>query len=277
MRAFFGVNRSSRESAMMADDPEYQNHAVFAQLDGQIAFYEHLAESVFLWVSSGTGAFTNIDSYLYSSIQGTLPSIRSVLRDGQLNDAYALLRKYYDSVVINIYSILYLDDHVSIDNFIVEQIENWLKGRSRLPGLKEMITYIRSSTAAAPVTAALNVDDRYLRIRERSNDHTHYNFYSHALLNDGRLHLSGRRRVLDQFAADVRDVFVFHLAYLFFARQHYMASSDYVDYLECGMTPPPDSQYWVAPFVQEAFDQFLSQHRPDVAAIVKAQTCMHLA
>lgn len=32
-------------------------------------------------------------------------------------------------------------------------------------------------------------------------------------------------------------------------------SSDYVDYLDCNETPPEGSQYWVAPFIIEFFEQ----------------------
>jgi hypothetical protein len=262
---------------MMVNDPKYQNHAVFSELDRLITFYDSLAHSMFLWVSPGTSAWCNIDSYVYSSIRGTLASVRSILREGQINDAYALLRKYYDSVIINVYSILYLDDNVSIDNRIVEQIESWLKAKSPLPKLKQMIAYIRASSTVAPITAILDADDRYRRIRDRCNDHTHYNFYSTVLFNDGQICLSGRGKVLNQLAADIGDVFVLHLAYIFCGKQHYMSSSDYVDYLECGLTPEPDSQYWVAGFIQEAFDHFVTKRRPDVASIVKAQTSMHLA
>lgn len=261
----------------MVGDSEYQSHAVFSELDSYIAFYRHLADSVFLWASPGTSAFGNIDSYLFSSIQGTLTSMQTILRDGRINDAYALLRKYHDSVVINIYSILYLDDHFDIDNFVVEQIERWLKGRSQLPEYRVMSQYIRSSQRVAPVTAVLYSDDRYKVLRDRCNDHTHYNFYRNVLLNDNELHLSYRGKALDEFAIDVRDVVVLHLAYLFCARQNYMMSSDHVDSLECGYTPEPDSQYWVAPFVQQAFDEIIAASRPDVAATVRGQTSMHLA
>lgn len=85
---------------MEADDQKYQNHAAFGELDRLIAFYDGLSHFMFLWVSPGTNAWCNIDSYVYSSIRGTLASIRSILRDGQINDAYALLRKYYDSAII---------------------------------------------------------------------------------------------------------------------------------------------------------------------------------
>jgi len=262
---------------MMVTDPEYQKHAVFSELDRHIAFYKHLAHSVFLWVSRGTRAICNIDSYVFSSMQGTLTSIQTILRDGRINDAYALLRKYYDSAIINIYSNLYLEDHFSIANLVVEQINNWLKGKTQLPEYRIMSQYIRSSSRVTAITGLLYADDRYKRLRDRCNDHTHYNFYRNVLLNDNEIALPDRGRALDEFAADVRDVLVLHVAYLFCVNEHYMMSSDYRDTLECGMTPDPDSQYWVAPFVQDVFDQTLEKHRPDVAATIREHTSMHLA
>ena len=83
-----------------------------------------------------------------------------------------------------------------------------------------MLRYIRSSPRVASITAALNSDDRCKRLRDRCNDHTHYYFYSNVLRNDNEIHLPHRRRALDDFAADLRDLVVLHVAYLLSARQH---------------------------------------------------------
>lgn len=64
---------------MMVTDSDYQNHAVFSDLERYVAFYKYLAHSVFSFVSIGTKAVCNIDSYLFSSTQGTLASIRTIL------------------------------------------------------------------------------------------------------------------------------------------------------------------------------------------------------
>ncbi len=260
----------------MPNDQEYQNHAVFGEIDRYIAFYESLAHSVFQFVSMGTKAICNIDSYVFSSIQGTLTSIRTILRDGRINDAYALLRKYHDSAVITVYSNLFLEDHFNVENFVVRQIDDWLKGATQLPEYRVMSEYVRKSPQVAPITELLFSDDRYKRLRDRCNDHTHYNFYRNVLLNDADIHLSDRRKALDQFAHDVRDVFILHVSYLFFAKDHYMGSSDYIDFLECGLTPEADSQYRVAPFVQDVFDTIVTQHRPDLAKRIKDHTSMQL-
>jgi hypothetical protein len=221
---------------MTGNQSEFASHPVFEDLKAYIAFYEHLSRSVFSWITQGTGAFCNIDSYVYSSIQGTLSSIDEILRNGRVNDAYALLRKYYDSATINIYSILYLEDHFSIENFIVKQIDNWLKGKEKLPEFRIMAQYIRSSKRVAAVTDILLADDRYMRLRERCNDHTHYNFYKNVLLNDNEIHLPERRPAMDEFQMDIRDVFVFHVACVFCVRDNYMMASDHLDALELGLT-----------------------------------------
>jgi hypothetical protein len=118
-----------------------------------------------------------------------------------------LLRKYYDSAIINIYTGLYLEDHVSIENFVVEQIDGWVQGREQLPRFRVMSQYIRQSPRVAPITALLEADDRYTQLRRRCNDHTHYNFYQNVLLNDNEIHLDGRGPALDLKQAKPSRVF----------------------------------------------------------------------
>jgi len=109
---------------MMVKDEEYMQHYIFSELECYIGFYKSISMSVFSFCSMGTTSLCNIDTYVYSSIQGTLESIRMILETGRINDAYALLRKYHDSAIINVYSNLYLKDYFSIQNFIVEKINN---------------------------------------------------------------------------------------------------------------------------------------------------------
>lgn len=267
-----------RGISMMVDDTEYQSHPVFSDLDRYAAFYERLADSVFSWVPSGTRAIGNIDSYMFSSMQGTLASISTVLQSGRVGDAYALLRKYYDFAIINVYSCLALKDKASIENPVVAEVDGWLQGTSRIPEYRVLLKYICDSQRMLPISSALltGVDVRYKATRSRCNDHMHYNFYKNVLVNDRDVVLRWRRKSLDELSGDIRDVLIMHVSFLFFENDHYMMSSDYRDSLECGMTPDPGSDKWVAPFVQEMFDQTISKYRPDVANVIKQKTSMDL-
>lgn len=258
------------------DSDEYQKHHVFSELEKYIEFYENISGSVSSFGSTGTNVVLNIDTFIFSSIKGTLESIQLILKNGRINDAYALLRKYYDSAVINIYSNLYLDDHVSIENFIVDKVNNWLKGTDKLPEYRVMSNYIRKSEKVSEINKLLYSNSRYKDIRDRCNDNTHYNFFFNVLLNDNEVHNEHRIQVLNSFSVDIKDIFIFHLAYLFFFKDHFMTSSDYVDALECGVEPEWDSQYWVAPYVQQIFDEIITKRRPDITDAIKKNTCMQL-
>lgn len=258
------------------DEKEYKEHQVFAKLDEMIDFYKNCSFSIFGFITQGTKAICNIDSYLYSSVQGTLESIKSILQNGRINDSYALLRKYYDSSIINIYSNLYLNDNFSLRNFVVEKIDNWLKGKEQLPEYRVMSQYIRKSKKLKKINELLHKDDRYKKIRNRCNDHTHYNFYQNVLLNDNEIYLKNRMNALNVFSNDLEQIFILHLSYLFYLNDHYMMSSDYADSMDLGLTPEEGSQYYVAHFIQKTFDDFIKKNRPDLAGVIKSHTEMKL-
>jgi hypothetical protein len=255
----------------------YKEHHVFKHLSEYSEFYNDLATSVMGWVTQGTiGSVFNIDTYVYSSIQGTLDSIKDILTKGRINDSYALLRKYHDSIVINIYSNLYLDDNFSIENFVVEKINNWLYGKESLPEYRIMSDYIRKSGKLADINALLYKDNTYKEIRDRCNDHTHYNFYHNLLLNDDKLYIKNRFNILNQFSKDLENLFILHLSYIFYLKDQYMMASDYIDSLDLGLIPEEDSQYFVAPFIQEIFDKVIKKNRIDLAMKIKSHTAMRL-
>jgi hypothetical protein len=135
-----------------------------------------------------------------------------------------------------------LDENFSIENFVVEKIEKWLTGKEQLPDIRGMNNYIKQSEQVTKIYELLHRDKRYSQLRDRCNDHTHYNFYFNVLLNDGRVFIKNRIAILDTFSKDLENIFILHLAYLFYINEHYMMSSDYVDSLDCGTTPEPDSQ-----------------------------------
>lgn len=255
---------------------EYMEHKVFGQLTEYSDFYESLSESVMNWVTQGTRSFLNLDTYVYSSMQGTLESIKELLLKGRINDAYSLLRKFYDSTIINVYSNLYLEDHFSLENFYVTKIDNWRKGTDKLPEYRIMSQYIQNSPKMKAITDLLQQDQTYKNIRDSCNDHTHYNYFHNLILNDNRIYSPDRIKALDNFSSDLEHIIIQHLAYIFTVHDHYMMSTDYADSMNVGVTPEEDSQYWVATFIQDIFDKLIIAKRADVAAELKAHTSMKL-
>jgi len=251
---------------------EYTEHKIFDELKSYSEFYNSLSYSIMNWTSQGTKAILNLDTYTYSSTKGTIDSISEILSKGRINDAYALLRKYFDSTLINVYTNLYLNNNFSIDNLIVEQIDNWINGTETIPEFRIISRYIKESPKLKPISDLLKKDDRYKKVREKCNDNTHYNFYHNVMLNDNEIHNPERIKHLDLFSYFLESLFIQHFAYIFYLNDHYFMSSDYVDSLDLGLSPEEESQYWVAPFIQKIFDEIIVKKRPDIAAEIKNNT-----
>ncbi|WP_316778810.1 hypothetical protein [Pedobacter antarcticus] len=255
---------------------DYQEHEIFERIEYFMEFYDFLSDNVMLFVSMGTKSIINIETYMFMSMKGTLDSIKCLLKIGRINDAYALLRKFYDSIYINVYTTLYLQDNFDIKNFIVLKIQKWLEGAEQLPSHREISNYIRDSAALKNINAILYRDKRYNKIRDICNDNTHYNFYQNVLLNDNRIYISNRIDHLNGLYKGITQLMIMHVSYIFILNDHYMSSSDYRDHLEVGMSAPKDSEYWVASSVQEFFDSIIKKNRPDLADLIKSTITMHL-
>ncbi|WP_316848841.1 hypothetical protein [Pedobacter agri] len=267
---------------MQVNTAEYQDHALFEDILQYAKFYKDLSFLNMHWLNQGTSGAINMDTYIFTSIQGTLESIFDIVKKGRINDGYALLRKYYDSSIINLYTNLYISDHFSIENFVVEKIENWRRGTDTIPSFGKMSEYILASDKVKELSALLYANGGFKSsvfesIRQRCNDHTHYLYYHTVLLNDNKVYLKERSAVLERFRTDLREIFVLHLGYLFYLNDHYMMSSDYLDLLECGERPSEELQYEVAPFVQRIFDEVIKPLRPDIADAIKGHTKMRLS
>lgn len=257
-------------------ETEYKEHKIFDVLSELWEFYDYLFDSVAPFANAGTVFPLNIDCFVFSSIKRTLESIKMVLSNGCVNDGYSLLRKYYDVTIINVYTQLFLEEHSTIEHFMVDSIDNWVEGTEKLPPFRTMSRYIRESERLKPITELLFKDKLYQEIRNRCNDYTHYNSYRSLILNNKEAYCPNRVKVLDIILDDLVDIFVQHFACIFYLHDKYMMNTEYVDLVSMCFSPEEDSLYWVPPFIQDAFDRWIKPRRPDIAEEMKSKTCMNL-
>lgn len=97
---------------------EYYNHKVFELLADLNDFYDFLSDSCCNTADGYliTGKFS-VNSNIYSSIQGTIESIKILVFAGRLNDAFALTRKFEDAIYADLYTniLLQQDEHKIIN------------------------------------------------------------------------------------------------------------------------------------------------------------------
>lgn len=257
-------------------EDNYKNHRIFESLKSLSKFYDNLSYSTMSFLTHGVENIFNIDANIYSSMQGTVESIHDILGKGRINDAYALLRKYYDSVMINIYQTLVLESFHFNTSSINEKINNWVHAKERLPEYRVISQYIRNSDNLKELNKILIENDNYKQIRERCNDHTHYNYFHFTVLNDNEVYIKNRSYYLHQFNDDIENLFIMHIIYVFYLKGQYMMGSDYIDSLELGIVPEENSQYFVAAFIQDILNSLVKKKRPDLYNFLKEKSFMFI-
>lgn len=263
--------------SQVAKDKEYQSHKIFPLIDSLVEYYSAVYMMGPNFLTEGVlSGLLNIDKVACSSLAGTLDSVRVVLKEGRLNDAYALLRKYYDGIIVAIYVNVYIAENYSLDNFVVEKIQNWVKNKQKLPSSEKMLKAIRNHKPLEDLEKLFDFDGLYYRIRRLTNGNTHYNKLYYLWLNNNMIYNQNRVKELDNLYACSLHLFILHFAYMYSLNPHYMMSSDYVDALDVGEQPEDGSQYWVAPYVKEVFDKYIVTTRPDVAEYMRNRSEMEL-
>lgn len=262
--------------SQVATDKEYQSHKIYSLLNSLIDFYNAVYVFGPDFITNGiVKGVLNIDKVVCASLSGTLDSMRVVLKEGRINDAYALMRKYYDGIIVVLYINIYIKQNFSIEKFIVDDMQQWVDNKRKLPSSEKMMKVIRNYKPLEDLELLFDFDDLYLKIRRLANGNTHYNKLYYLWLNNNMIYNSNRIKELDVLYYYTLQLFVFHFAYMYSLNPHYMMSSDYVDALDLGFQPEEGSQYWVAGYVSDVFEKYILT-RPEIAEYMRKHSGMNL-
>lgn len=252
---------------------EYQNHQVFDVLGDLSKFYQDLSLAAFSFVGDGIEYKMpfNYETYIFSSLGNTLDSISLLLREGHINDAFALLRKYDDGILNNLYIKIYIQKHrTKLTSLVLPKINKWVYEKEPLPSSAKILDYINSYSVLSEINRIVDLKGgKYKALRRICNDNTHYNSLYFMLLNDKDVALSTRHEELEKICNCIIHFFIFHFVYLFLLEPAYMVASDYLDYLDCGQTPSEDLLKLVAPYIQECFDKYVMAYNPEMGKYLK--------
>ena len=254
----------------------YLKHKVFDDLKFMMQFYDSISMSCFSFIASGTRGITNYASYVYTAIEGTLDSISILLTKGRINDAYTLIRKLFDDILLEIFMDVTLKEKFSLDNFFVEEVNEWIQGKHRIPKTEKILKCLEKSEKTKDLYPLFGWDTYLKKNRELLDDSVHSNRFHLMLLNCNTVYLEDRERHLKNCEIILNQLFLLHLSFIFHLNPQYLMASDYMDCMEMGMTPPDGSENWIARFAQEAFDRYIKKNTI-LAAFVKEHCSLNIA
>lgn len=254
----------------------YLKHKVFDDLKFMMQFYDSISMNYFSFIATGTHGITNYASYVYTAIEGTLDSISVLLTKGRINDAYTLIRKLFDDILLEIYMDVTLKDKFSLDNFFVEEVNEWIQGKHRIPKTEKVLKYLEKSEKTKELYPLFGWDTYLKKNRELLDDSVHSNRFQQLLLNCNDVYILNRERHLKNCEIILNQLFLLHLSFIFHLNPQYLMASDYMDCLEMGITPPDGSENWIARFAQDAFDRNIKSHK-QLAAFIKEHCYLDIA
>ncbi|MBO7111374.1 MAG: hypothetical protein J6W18_05440 [Bacteroidaceae bacterium] len=245
---------------------EYREHVIFQNLDSMNDFYDFLSYSSLSFLPEGLpGTFPNIDTYIFSSIKGTIDSVRLLLKNAHLNDAFAIVRKYFDEILLDVYLTVYRQEQKSKNpNDLLqtaERVKKWIDENFSMPKYNDVIKYFERSKSYKSLFSYFDFDKRFRKIRDVLDDNMHMNSYQWMITNDNEIHNQFRTRYLNLLNTCICDLFCFHFASSLYLNPQYFMASDYVDYLDLGQTPPEGSEKWIANAAQEMFNKIIKPHK----------------
>lgn len=217
---------------------------------------------------------------ILNSSQATLRNMIESCKCFCLADAYILLRKYRDDLFFCLYIVLY-DVNIKSGttkntNRMETNIEQWCKNCLSNLHISEVLATIGSSDCLKETVRKYGLQKSFNQIGVHLNNYTHGNGYlfynSHACFLDEK----DIERQLLNIVSTTQYITMTFLFLLVLCAPQYIMSSDYIDHLDLGQVPPENSQFWVAPFVEEFFKKNLAIIDTNCYEFLKECTCMKL-
>ena len=235
-------------------------------IDDNINFYESINYSI----SSMPDTLYypgNIASIIFSAIENRLKTLRFAVENKFISDAYVLIRMIYEDILTFIYIEAKMNG--KYEDKIVQQ---WILGKEKLHDLKmnDLVKFLTKNHKIKECFNVLDVACKYKDIKQYCNDYVHNNYLKNLILNTNtHVDCVTQEKHYNRIATYLEALKTLLLASLCILKPHYAMSSDYIDHLEMGLSPPQDSQYWVAPFMQEEFDKLYKSNKKVAELILK--------
>ena len=86
------------------------------------------------------------------------------------------------------------------------------------------------------------------------NNYVHANGSKYIMSNLPNYIYDHRKDIIIHLISTIRDIMVIFISLIILIKPSSIQSCDYIDYLDIGETPPEESQYWVAPIIQNFID-----------------------
>lgn len=207
----------------------------------------------------GTSVFFSLGNVI-TSLELTLGSVIVCCESACIADANTLLRKYRDDLFFYLYISVYnsLDKHSEKAKAMETNIMKWLNNDLVNFQISQVLKAIATAPQLRDAVLKFNLKESFQKIGDALNDYVHSNGYAYYNRNANSYKESELVVELRKLRNKARYMTVVFLLLLIFCSPVSVMSETYIDCLDLSISPPKDSQYWVAPFVERFIKENIS-------------------
>lgn len=161
------------------------------------------------------------------------------------------------------------DDDISVDAWFDNNVKELSQAQKKKLCIQNYLNYLENNKVIKKMLKEYHLKNDWENIRRKLNDYVHNNGQTYMQANimcEPDLCL---KNCLDEITMRLDFVTAFFLILLILIDSSMIQSTDYIDYLDCGQTPPEDSQYIIAPFIQEFIDTYINEIHPELKGFLK--------
>lgn len=226
------------------------------------------------------------DTVALKSCSQTLKSIKYCCSIGSFGDANTLVRKLRDDLIQFAYFLViinkrepFLDDSFNDKKTNDEEaLEKWIMNtihysecpilRKKLD-IKNYMDVIGDYNRVKHILKEYNLTTMWKELSYHLNNYVHNNGISYSKRNCINGYDSKAIEYLNEVKKNVSYVSSVFVILVLLIESKLFGSTDYIDYCECGLEPVEDSQYFIAPFVQEFIDNTIKVLHPELLEFLK--------
>lgn len=195
-----------------------------------------------------------------TSLELTMGSMIDCCESACIADANTLLRKYRDDLFFYLYLSVYnsFDADSEKAKSMAAQITRWLKNDLSDFQIGQVLKAVATAPQLKDAAVRYHLKESFQEIGVHLNNYVHSNGQAYYNRNVNAYRDSELAVGLRKLGNYARYMTVTFLLLLIFCSPVSVMSEDYIDYLDFNTTPPENSQYWVAPFVEHFVKENIS-------------------
>ena len=197
---------------------------------------------------------------LMSSLELTMGSVIACCESACIADANTLLRKYRDDLFFYLYISVYnsLEMNSEKAKTMAVQIERWINNDLSDFQIGQVLKAIAAIPQLRDTVAKYHLKETFQNIGNYLNNYVHGNGHSYYNRSYFPYKKNALAVKLKEIENNARYLTVVVMLLLIFCFPSLVMAEDYVGYLDMNLTPPENSQYWVASFVENFMKENIS-------------------